>query len=377
MSATRYPVIIVGAGMAGFAAARELKARGVGPVLMLAADDGQFYAKPLLSHSLSRRAPAAKMLTNRETCESQYGVRIVPHTTVSGFDPKLQRLTTAAGASFEYDHLVLATGALPSTPWAGPRIFSVNNARDMQAMDLALERANHVLVAGAGFVGLEMANDWHRSGKTVTVASAAAPLSPLLPAQASVWVQARLEAVGISFARGALTLFNQPNHVIATVSEVALPAAFDLVLSAVGLRSNTELARAGGLVTGVHGLVVDDKFRTSTPNVLALGDVIEQAGRPWRFVAALNHAAKMIASHIAGTDSPAPPVSMPISLKCPDAPLVLVLPDGEAAVSWKQVSSTQDGLELRATRSGEACGYILGGAATKQRAALDAWLGKA
>jgi rubredoxin-NAD+ reductase len=371
---TRHPVIIVGAGMAGFSVARELKARGVGPVLMLSADEGRFYAKPLLSHTLSREKPAAKLLMDRAACEEQYGVRIFPHTAVVGFDTARRRLTTAAGATFDYEHLVLATGAAPVAPWEGPRIFSVNSAADMHQMEPALARAQRVLVAGAGFVGLEMANDWLRAGKNVTVAAAAAPLHQVLPAVASAWVQQRLEAAGIVFGCGQVTLASEIGYVKASVDGVPLPAPFDMVLSAIGLRSNTTLAQAGGLATGAHGLLVDADFVTSDPHVLALGDVIEQHGRPWRFVAAHNHAAKVIAGRLAGGALPAAPARMPISLKCPDAPLMMVLPNGTGTVHWEQVVASNDELELRATRFGEACGYVLGGVATGRRARLDAWL---
>lgn len=370
----RHPVIIVGGGMAGFSVARELKARGAGPVLMLSADEGQFYAKPLLSHTLSREKPASTLLMGREACELQYGVRIVPHTEVIGFDAAARRLTTASGAVFDYEHLVLATGAAPVAPWQGPGIFSVNSAADMSRLEPSLARAKHVLVAGAGFVGLELANDWQRSGKAVTVASVASPLQPLLPAAASGWVQARLETAGIVFERGLLTLASEEAHVHASVDGVPLHTAFDLALSAVGLRSNTTLAQAGGLATGEHGLLVDAQFVTSDRNVLALGDVIEQGGQPWRFVAALNHAAKVIASHLTGGAMPAAPARMPISLKCPDAPLAMVLPSGDGTVHWEKVFASNDELELRATRLGVACGYVLGGAATSRRAKLDAWL---
>lgn len=363
----RSPIVIVGGGMAGFAVARELKQRGnTRDVLMLTADEGRFYAKPLLSHVLSRATPAAALLMSLEKAASANQVRVVPHTEVVRADFEAKTVHAADGRAFRYGDLVVATGARPLNFWRGDHIFSVNSASDMSRLEPILEGAKTILIAGAGFVGLEFANDWARAGKQVTVVSLDGPLRPLVPQSVSAWVEDNLTRAGVHFVRGRLTPVHEGAGLCAEVGGKRLTARFDLMLSAVGLGPDVALWNQAGLVTGRHGLVVNASFETNIAHVYAVGDVMEFQGQAWRFVTALNHAAKVIASNLGGQESREDFGALPISLKCPDSPLAMMLPRVQGSGSWEAKAGDAD-LEATYRQDGKLRGFVLGGTAANRR----------
>lgn len=360
------PIVIVGAGMAGFAVARELKARGVAePVVLLTADEGAWYSKPLLSHSLSTNRPAESLLMTREKASATYSADIRPGFKVSGVNVSAKTVTSADGQAVSYSKLVIATGARAIQPWKGNRVFSVNSAKDFQALEPVLKNARNVLIAGAGFVGLEFANDWLRAGKSVTVASLDGPLANLVPQEVSTWIQARLERAGVRFVRGRVALQQISEESV----EVALGdtlETFDLLVSAVGLTADVELWKQGGLLTGPHGVVVNERFQSSNPDIYAVGDAVEYQGRAWRFVAPMMHAAKVIADNLTGTVSRESFGALGINLKCPDAPITMSLPSPNAQGRWL-VDSNSDFVDAKFSNGDSFEGFILGGVATAKR----------
>lgn len=367
------PIVIVGAGMAGFAVARELKARQVKkPVLLLTADDGAWYSKPLLSHVLSSSRPVQSLLMEPAKASDTYSVDIRPRFRVTHVDTRAQSVTGDDGRVVCYSKLILATGARAIQPWQGSRVFSVNSANNMQMLEPSLKDARRVLIAGAGFVGLEFANDWARVGKSVTVASLEGPLANLVPLEVSTWIQTKLEKAGVRFIQGRVALQNSSD----TDVKVAIgdsTESFDLLVSAIGLTADVEVWKQVGLSTGSQGVLVNEQFRTSDPNVYALGDVMEYQGRAWRFVAPMLHAAKVIADNLTGVSASEKFGVLGISLKCPDAPITMSLPSHNASGSWT-VDAAEEFIEARFSTERGLEGFILGGAAAAKRRSLQAEL---
>ena len=368
----KLPIIIVGAGMAGFAVARELKQLGnTQEVLMLTADDGAFYSKPLLSLGQSRQKSASSLKIPAEKAGISNGVTILPNTTVAQVDVMRKIVYTEDGRSFEYEKLVVATGAKPLALWSGARVFSVNSAQDMSNLEPALTAAQRVLIAGAGFVGLEFANDWVKAGKAVTVISRDGPLNPLVPEQVSQWIEDRLTAAGVRFVRGALNPGITSDGVFVELSNGGEPEQFDLLLSAVGLAANAGIWDKAGIITSRNGVRVNERFETSAEHIYALGDAIEYLGKHWRYLAPLNHAAKVIAANIMGANQTENFGVLSIALKCPNAPLTMVLPEPTASGTW--AFTTREGLFEATFRDSEVLrGYILESATAGRRKELDA-----
>lgn len=193
-----------------------------------------------------------------------------------------------SGATYEesYDHLILATGANPLVPpiegRERPGVFTLRDLEDTDRI-VAWRRerpeVRRAVVVGAGFIGLEMAEQLRHSGLEVTVIEAAPQVLPPLDPELAVWIQKECEEKGV---RVALSEFvsSIAEHSGALVGEVVtksgLRCAADLVILSVGVRPNSELAQRAGLALGPTGAIqVDAAMRTSREGIWAVGDVVE------------------------------------------------------------------------------------------------------
>jgi NADPH-dependent 2,4-dienoyl-CoA reductase/sulfur reductase-like enzyme/rhodanese-related sulfurtransferase len=235
---------------------------------------------------------------------------------------EVRDLATGSVVREPYDALLLATGAAPlKPPIPGidrPGHFTLRNIPDMERI---IEWANTVpaggaIVVGAGFIGLEMAEQLHRRGLRVTVVEALpqvlAPLDPEMAASVEQelrgnGVEVRLNAPVVAFAdpAGEETV---AASVVVLKDGTRLPA--DLVVLGLGVRPEINLAKAAGLEIGQRGGIrVDDHLRTSDPNIWAVGDAIEvrdPVTGEWTLVALAgpaNRQGRIAADNILGGDS--------------------------------------------------------------------------
>ncbi|NLF04375.1 MAG: FAD-dependent oxidoreductase [Actinomycetales bacterium] len=175
-----------------------------------------------------------------------------------------------------YDSLVLATGASPVRPQipGAERAHTLRDVADLDAIMTSLDaptRPRTAVIVGGGFIGLELAENFHHAGLAVTVVEATdqvlAPLDPEL----SALVQERLELHGVTVRTGA-TVVEIGSDDVALAGGALVRA--DLVVLAVGVRPESGLARAAGLeLTAQGAVVVDASQRTSDPAIFAVGDV--------------------------------------------------------------------------------------------------------
>ncbi|QYM78321.1 FAD-dependent oxidoreductase [Horticoccus luteus] len=180
-----------------------------------------------------------------------------------------------------YDRLLLAPGAVPVRPSLpgidDPRILTLRSLGDMDRIKAAATSAAHVTVVGAGFIGLEMAEQLVRLGKNVTLIELADQVLPPLDRPMTQLIadelrrhriDLRLSDRVVSFAATADTL------VCHLASGTTLST--QLVILAIGVRPDTALARAAGLALSERGhLRVNDHLQTNDPHIYAAGDAIE------------------------------------------------------------------------------------------------------
>lgn len=176
-----------------------------------------------------------------------------------------------------YDHLVLSPGASPFVPDipGAARGLTLRSMEDLDRLAAALDTATRsAVVVGAGFIGLEVAENLTRRGVSVTVVEAARQvLSPLDPEMAAL-VERELghHGVGLALSR---TLVRVDSNSATTDTGETLPA--DLVVFAIGVRPDVRLARDCGLAIGPKGgIAVGDELRTSDPRIFAVGDAAEK-----------------------------------------------------------------------------------------------------
>ena len=280
--ATDRPVVILGSGLAGYSAAREFrKLDKTTPLVVVSRDHAGFYSKPMLSNALAGGKTAAMLVMKpAEKMIEELGAVVRARTEAARIDTGARTVQCVDGEAFAYRDLVLALGADPiRLPLAGDGaadVRSVNDLDDYARFAERLDGAARVAILGGGLIGCEFANDLLARGIEPTVVDPApAPLSRLLPPQASAWLQARLEAAGVRFRFGvaAERVDRRDRGYALTLTDGSTLEA-DLVLSAIGLRPRIALAQAAGLAVQ-RGIVTDRRLATSAPHVYALGDCAE------------------------------------------------------------------------------------------------------
>jgi rubredoxin-NAD+ reductase len=342
-------LVIVGAGMAAYSLAREFrKLDRESSLLIISADSGAAYSKPMLSNALALgKAPAALVQQDAAAMGAQLNAHILTRTRVTGIDTAVRQVHAGA-LSFSYSKLVLALGAdpirLPLEGDAAAAVISVNHlddyARLRQQLD-GLGRPAHVAILGAGLIGCEFADDLLASGHRVTMVDPnSRPLSALAAPGLSEGLRQAWSGKALSLKLGTVAT-SVRHHGTGYQVLLANGERFesDIVLSAVGLRPATALARETGLLTQ-RGILVDSLGATSAPDVYALGDCAEyatpQGNATLPYVAPLLAAARSIAATISGTPTPIPHKPDAVVVKTPSYKMALSPPPPGTAGNWHE-----------------------------------------
>jgi NADPH-dependent 2,4-dienoyl-CoA reductase/sulfur reductase-like enzyme/rhodanese-related sulfurtransferase len=235
-------------------------------------------------------------------------------TRIIPLEKQVEGVNHATGERFtlSYDKLILAPGAAPIVPdIPGARasnVFALRNVEDTDTIKTFLEQRapKRAVVVGAGFIGLEMVEQFHQLGIAVSVVELAPQvLAPLDPEMATiVEEELRKHGVGVHTGAGLKGFESEGDSVSAVVLDngVVLPA--DVVILGMGVRPSTELAKAAGLAIGpMGGIVINDLAQTSNPDIYAAGDAVEYphtfAGTPMRIPLAgpANRAGRIAGEH--------------------------------------------------------------------------------
>jgi len=377
------PIVIVGSGMAGYTLAREFrKAAPDAPLVIITADDAVNYAKPTLSNALvGNKLPEQIGLGDAAKMSETLKATILAHTQVTAIDATAHTLTlyTADGSSTQaYRKLILAVGASPiRLPIAGDGaadVHVVNSLIDYRQFreNLSLKNDKRVLLIGAGLIGCEFANDLKATGHDVTVVDLAPrPLGRLLPSDTATAFQTGLEAIGIQFALGTTvqSIDRVGNDYQVTLAN-GQTLIVDIVLSAIGLRPNLELAQATGIDTS-RGVVVNQTLETNLADIYAIGDCAEVNGHLLPYVMPIMQQARALAKTLAGETTAVHFPAMPVAVKTPAAPLTVLPAPVDVAVTW-ETETLEDGMLAKAVDAdGVLRGFVLLGAtAGKQRLGL-------
>jgi len=371
------PVVIVGTGLAGYNLAREFrKLDSETPLLLITADDGRSYSKPMLSTGFGKNKDAEGLsMAEPGAMAEQLKAEIRTHTRISGIDPGHKRLWIGEEA-VNYRDLVLAWGAetvrVPVEGDAPEAIFPINDLEDYARFRAAAAGKQRVLLLGAGLIGCEFANDLILGGYQVDLVAPCEQVMPtLLHPAAAAAVQAGLESLGARFHLGPVLtrLQRSGEHLEAHLSDGATLAC-DVVVSAIGLRPRVDLAAAAGLQVN-RGVVVDRQLKTSHANIYALGDCAEVDGLNLLYVMPLMNCARALAQTLAGNATAVSYGAMPITVKTPVCPLVVSPPPRGHEGLWTVEGQGTDIKALCRDTSGRLLGYALTGAAVMEKLALN------
>ncbi|RRV86759.1 FAD-dependent oxidoreductase [Stutzerimonas stutzeri] len=371
------PVVIIGTGLAGYNLAREFrKLDPQTPLLLITADDGRSYSKPLLSTGFAANKDADSLgMATAGAMAEQLNAEIRTHTRVTRLDPTHRRVWIG-NEPVPYRDLVLAWGAqtirVPVAGDAADAVYPINDLHDYGRFRAAAAGKRRVLILGAGLIGCEFANDLLQGGHEVDLVAPSEQVMPgLLPLQAAEAVKRGLEGIGARFHLGAtLELLQRSTDGLQATLSDGSQRACDLVVSAVGLRPRTELAAEAGLEVK-RGIVVDRLLKTSAEHVYALGDCAEVEGLSLLYVMPLMAGARALAKTLFGNPTFVSYGPMPVTVKTPACPVVVSMPAVGSAGSWSVEARGNDVKALYLGACGELLGYALTGAAVQERLALN------
>ena len=264
MRSTRY--LIVGAGMTGDMAAKGIRDHDAdGSIVLVGAEAHPPYKRPLLTKGLWQGAPEEKLW--REPAE---GAELVTGRKIVSLDLDAHRGADDAGDEYEWEKLLLATGARPREIPGADGVVWFRTLDDYRSVrERAVEGARAVVVGG-GFIGSELAAALNGAGCHVTMVFPEPGIAHrLLPAGLSAFVTDYYREQGVEVL-AAETVAAISGGIVQTGSGREL--AGDLVAAGLGVVPNTELAEAAGLEVD-DGIVVDEHGRAGRDDVFAAGDV--------------------------------------------------------------------------------------------------------
>lgn len=377
MPQSEYDLVIVGSGLAGYTLAREYrKLNKTSSLLLISRDDGVFYSKPMLSNALAgNKTPEQLVMKPVEKMREELAADIRVETAITAIDPQAHRIVSDQG-EVKYGQLVLGLGAtprqLPLEGDAADKVISVNDLTAYRAFRQQLEDKQQIAVIGPGLVGCEFANDLLRSGHRVQVIGPDPyPLSLLLPEAVGQHMQQVLANKGFEWylERTVARIDRQEEGLRLTLSD-STELQSDFILSAAGLRPNTELAEAAGLKVN-RGIAVDRRLATSAPDIYALGDCAEVGGLWLPYVMPIMNAARALAKTLAGEPADLVYPPMPVVVKTPDFPLVISPPPKAAGDGHWQIERDDDGMRALFVDADERLlGFILTEAKLKEKQSL-------
>ncbi|HBM3268067.1 TPA: NADH:flavorubredoxin reductase NorW [Klebsiella oxytoca] len=340
-------IVIIGSGFAARQLVKNIRKQDPNiPLTLIAADSMDEYNKPDLSHVVSRgqNADDLTLQTAGEFAE-QYNLRLFPHTWVSDIDADNQRVKSQ-DREWRYDKLVLATGATPFIPPVPGRelMLTLNSQREYGAAQSQLRDAKRVLIVGGGLIGCELAMDFCRAGKAVTVVdNSASVLSALMPPEASSRLQHRLTDMGVHLMlKTQLESLKQSTDGIRVTFDRQRTVMVDAVVAAAGLRPETALARHAGLEIN-RGVVVNSQLQTSHPAIYALGDCAEINGMVLPFLQPILLSAMCLGKNLLAQQGELKLPPMLVKVKTPDLPLHLAGDTRREDLTWNIVAA-KDGL---------------------------------
>ena len=304
-------LVVIGNGMAGMRVVEELLKHDAWRryrITVFGAEPHVNYNRIMLSSVLAGDKSLDEIVINSREWYDTNGIRLIAGDAVTHIDREMKTVTAASGISVPYDRLLIATGSRPlAPPIPGLGLPGVCAFRDIADVDKMLEAARtqkRAVVIGGGLLGLEAAWGLRQRGMSVALVHLMPTLMERqLDAAAGQLLQRDLDRRGIAFFTDGQTeeiLGTGRAEGVRLADGRSIPA--DLVVLAIGIRPNIDLARTAGLQVN-RGIVVFDDMRTSDPEIFAVGECVEHRGQVFGLVAPLWDQAKVCAARLAGDET--------------------------------------------------------------------------
>jgi nitrite reductase (NADH) large subunit len=305
-------LVMIGNGMAGVRTLEELLkiSPDLYDITVFGAEPHANYNRILLSPVLAGEMTLKEIMLNDLDWYAANNITLHLNKKIVKIDRLAKKVIAADGTEADYDRLLMATGSNPFIlPIPGVKLDGVITYRDIHDTNAMIDAAahyKHAVVIGGGLLGLEAANGLKLRGMNVTVVHLMEWLMERqLDRTAAGMLQQSLEAKGLHFllkTQTAKIVGNSDDGKGGRVRSVRFmdgsELAADLVVMAVGIRPNTELAESAGLYCN-RGIVVSDTMQTYDPRIYAVGECVAHRGIAYGLVAPLFEMGRVCANHLA------------------------------------------------------------------------------
>ena len=299
-------LVLIGNGMAGLRTVEELLKLDpeLYDITIFGAEPHPNYNRIMLSPMLAREKTLSEIVLNTLEWYEENGITLITGDPVVKIDRVRREVISDKGVVAPYDRLLLATGSNPfiiPVPGADKEgVIGFRDITDVETMLASARAHKNAVVIGGGLLGLEAANGLMKNGMNVTVVHL---LDTLMERQldkaAASLLQASLQQRGLTFkmeAQTAALLGDERVTGVQFADGSEIPA--DLVVMAVGIRPNIELAQQAGIYCE-RGIVVNDTLQTYDPQIYAVGECVQHRQTCYGLVAPLFEQAKVCANHLA------------------------------------------------------------------------------
>jgi nitrite reductase (NADH) large subunit len=299
----------VGNGAAGNTAAEQIrKADPEGSITIFCAEDQPFYYRVRLPEVVAGEIGLEKITLHSRAWYEEKGIELLSGRSASEVDIAAGRIRGEEGGWRSFDSLLLAVGArsfVPPVPGAHHEgVHTLRTWADARTIAERADRTDRAILVGGGLLGLETGYGLIRRGVEVEVVEFFPRLLPRqMDAAGAAKLQGHLESMGFSFHLGA-----QAREIVKSGEGLGLrledgrSTQGGLVVFSAGIRPNLDLAEHIGLETD-KGVVVDDRLRTSAPDIFAAGDAVEHRGRVYGIWPAAREQGRVAGINMAGGDA--------------------------------------------------------------------------
>ena len=308
ISDPREHLVVIGNGMAGMRTVEELLKLPGGKrfrITVFGAEPHVNYNRIMLSSVLAGDKSIDEIVINSREWYAQNEINLITGDAVKKIDRQTRTVTSASGIEVRYDKILIATGSRPLAPpipgLGLPGTCAFRDIADVDKMLAAAKTHKRAVVIGGGLLGLEAAWGLKQRGMSVALVHLMPTLMERqLDAAAGQLLQRDLDRRGIAFFTDGQTeeiTGTDRAEGVQLADGRFIPA--DLVVLAIGIRPNIDLAKAADLEVN-RGIVVTDDMRTSDPEIFSVGECVEHRGAVFGLVAPIWDQAKVCAARLAG-----------------------------------------------------------------------------
>ena len=232
--------------------------------------------------------PEELTLQTPESFWERFRVKMKVRHEVTAIHPEQKTVTVRnleTGAVFEesYDKLLLSPGARPTQPDLPgiglDRLFTLRTVEDTFRIHdfVRQQKPRSVVLAGGGFIGLELAENFREQGMEVTIVQRPRQLMSPFDPEMAAFLHAKMRKKGIRLMLGSsVEGFQEKSGTIQVLLKGEEPVSADMAVLAIGVTPDTPLAREAGLELGIkESILVNDRMETSVPDIYAVGDAVQ------------------------------------------------------------------------------------------------------